>query len=287
MGEIILELLLDALIDTAKLLPFLFLTYLLLEWIEHKAARKTAAFAARAGVFGPAVGGLLGAVPQCGFSASAASLYAGGIISAGTLVAIFLSTSDEMLPVMISEKAAPSRILLILGIKIVCAVLVGFLVDFILYLTHKTSRKEDISHLCEEEHCHCEKGIFRSALVHTLQIALFIFLLSLLIGGLIEAVGEDRLSALTEKAGVLGPIVCGLIGLIPNCASSTVLTKLFLGGIVGTGSMLAGLLAGSGVGLLILFRVNKNIRENLLITAVIYVTGVAVGILFDLLGVVL
>ena len=283
-----LDLLLDAVIDTAKLLPFLFITYLLLEFIEHKAAKKTAAAAARAGVFGPAVGGLLGAIPQCGFSASAANLYSGGIISAGTLIAIFLSTSDEMLPVMLSEKAALPRVLTILGIKVVCGILIGFIVDFILHLCKKTPRNSDISHLCEEEHCHCEKGIFRSALIHTVQIALFIFLFSLLVGGIIYFVGEDKIAALAGESGVFGPLVCGLIGLIPNCASSVVLTELFLDGVISTGSMLAGLLAGSGVGLLVLFRVNgKAIGENLLITAIIYVSGILVGILADLVGIVL
>ena len=283
-----LDLLLDAVLDTAKLLPFLFITYLLLELIEHKAAKKTAAAAARAGVFGPAVGGLLGAVPQCGFSASAANLYSGGIISAGTLIAIFLSTSDEMLPVMLSEKASLPRVLAILGIKVVCGILIGFIVDFILHLCKKTPRSNDISHLCEEEHCHCEKGIFRSALIHTVQIALFIFLFTLLVGGIIYFVGEDKIAALAGESGVFGPLVCGLIGLIPNCASSVVLTELFLDGVISTGSMLAGLLAGSGVGLLVLFRVNgKAVKENLLIAAIIYVSGILVGILADVVGIVL
>lgn len=280
-----LDVLLDALIDTAKLIPFLFVTYLILEWIEHKAAKKTQAAAAKAGMLGPAVGGLLGAVPQCGFSASAANLYSGGIISVGTLIAIFLSTSDEMLPVMLSEKASVSRILILIGIKVVCGILIGFIADLILRLCKKTPQKSDISHICEEEHCHCEKGILRSSLVHTAQITLFIFLFSLIIGIIIYFVGEEQIAALAANAKILGPVVCGLIGLIPNCAASVVLTELFLDGIISTGSMMAGLLAGSGVGLLILFRINKNIKENLLITAAVYGSGLLVGILFDLIGI--
>ncbi len=284
----ILHVILHALEETAKLIPFLFLTYLLLEFIEHKAAKKTAALTARAGFFGPAVGGLLGAVPQCGFSASASNLYAGGVISVGTLVAVFLSTSDEMLPVMLSEKAAPSRILIILGIKVACGILVGFIVDLILRLTKHSPRKETVSELCEDESCGCgERGILLSSLFHTLQIAAFIFLFSLIVGGIVELIGEERLAALAAEAGVFGTLVCGLIGLIPNCASSVVLTELFLDGVIGTGTMLAGLLAGSGVGLMILFRINKDIRQNLAITAVIYGTGVLVGILFDLIGIVI
>lgn len=282
-----LDVLLEALLDTAKLIPFLFITYLILEFIEHKAAEKTQAAAAKAGVFGPAVGGLLGVVPQCGFSASAANLYAGGVISAGTLIAIFLSTSDEMLPVMLSEQAPVTRILTILAVKAACGIVIGFAVDLILRLCRKTPRKDSISKLCHDEHCHCEKGIWVSSLIHTGQIALFIFVFSLLVGSIIYFIGEEQIAALASRVGVLGPVVCGLIGLIPNCASSVVLTELFLDGVISTGSMLAGLLAGSGVGLLILFRIHKNLKENLIIAAVIYLSGLAVGISFDLAGITL
>lgn len=282
-----LDVLLDAFIDTAKLLPFLLITYLILEWLEHKAAGKTRAAAAKAGVLGPAVGGLLGAVPQCGFSASAANLYSGGLISVGTLIAIFLSTSDEMLPVMLSEKVSVSRILILIGIKVICGILIGFAADFILRLCKKTPHKNDISHICEEEHCHCEKGILRSSLIHTAQITLFIFLFSLIIGGIIYFVGEEQIAALAANAKILGPVICGLVGLIPNCAASVVLTELFLDGVISTGSVIAGLLSGSGVGLLILFRINKKVKENLLITAVVYGSGLIIGVLFDLIGIVL
>jgi hypothetical protein len=287
MLEIITHVFLHAIEETAKLIPFLFLTYLLLEFIEHKAASKTASLTAKAGVFGPAVGGILGAVPQCGFSASASNLYAGGIISTGTLVAIFLSTSDEMLPVMISEKASFPRILTILGIKVVCGILIGFLIDLLLRLMKRSHRKSEISGICEDEHCGCENGIFRSALVHTLQISLFIFLFSLLIGGIVEWIGEENLAKLAAEAGIFSTLACGFIGLIPNCASSVILTELFLDGVIGTGAILAGLLSGSGVGLLILFRVKKNIKENFLITGIIYASGTLIGILFDLLGITL
>ena len=282
-----LDILLDALLDTAKLLPFLFLTYLFLEFIEHKAAEKTAALAAKAGRFGPAVGGLLGAVPQCGFSASAAGLYAGGVISAGTLIAIFISASDEMLPIMISEQVAAPRILTILGIKAACGIAVGFLVDFIRRFYKKANQKEQIAHICEEENCHCEKGIFLSSLIHTAQIAFFIFVFSLLIGVAIHFIGEENLAAFAANAGILAPVMAGLVGLIPNCASSVVLTQLFLSDIISTGALLAGLIANSGVGLLILFRVHKNWKSNLLIASAVYGSGIVIGILFDLIGIVI
>ena len=273
--------------DVLHLIPFLFLTYLLLEWIEHKAAKKTAELAAKAGKLGPLAGGLLGAVPQCGFSASASSLYAGGVISAGSLIAIFISTSDEMLPIMISEKIEPVRILLILGIKILCGILVGFAVDFVLRFNKKIDRKEKIAMICEDENCRCHNGILLSSLIHTLQIAFFIFLFAFLIGLAIHLIGEDQLAAFASNAGVFTPLVAALVGLIPNCASSVVITELFLSGVISTGAMIAGLIANSGVGLLILFRVNKNIRANLFILLTVFASGAVVGILFDLLHIVL
>ena len=265
----------------------MFLTYLLLEWIEHKAAQKTADLAAKAGRLGPLAGGLLGAVPQCGFSASASNLYAGGVISVGTLIAIFISTSDEMLPIMISEQIAPARILIILGIKILIGILVGFAVDFLLRFEKKADRKEKISMICEDENCRCHDGIFRSSLIHTLQIAFFVFVFSFLIELVIHWIGEDQLSAFASQAGLFAPFVAALVGLIPNCASSVVITELFLGGVISTGAMIAGLVANSGVGLLVLFRVNKDHRANILIALTVFASGALVGSLFDLLGIVL
>lgn len=283
-----LEALHHALIDTAKILPFLFLTYLVLEWIEHKAAGKTARLAAGAGKFAPAVGGILGAIPQCGFSASAAGLYAGGVITLGTLVSIFLSTSDEMLPIMLSSDMKLSRILVIVAVKVALGIFTGFLIDLFLRFAKKNPPKNSVSDMCEEENCHCgEKGIFLSSLFHTVQVGVFIFLLTFLITWLIHGVGEEKLSELAAGAGVFGPLVAGLVGLVPNCASSVILTTLFVEGVIGTGSLMAGLLAGSGVGLLVLFRINKNLKENLIITAIVYLSGVTFGLLFDLFGIVL
>lgn len=283
-----LEALHHALIDTAKILPFLFLTYLVLEWIEHKAAGKTARLAASAGKFAPAVGGILGAIPQCGFSASAAGLYAGGVITLGTLVSIFLSTSDEMLPIMLSSDMKLSRILVIVAVKVALGIFTGFLIDLFLRFAKKNPPKNSVSDMCEEENCHCgEKGIFLSSLFHTVQVGAFIFLLTFLITWLIHGVGEEKLSELAAGAGVFGPLVAGLVGLVPNCASSVILTTLFVEGVIGTGSLMAGLLAGSGVGLLVLFRINKNLKENLIITAIVYLSGVTFGLLFDLFGIVL
>ncbi len=278
---------LHSLEETGKLLPFLFLAYLLLEFIEHKAAEKTVRFVSRTGRLGPLFGGILGVLPQCGFSASVSNLYAGRLVSLGTLISVFLSTSDEMLPVMLSEQVELSRILAILGIKVACGILIGFLIDLILRSFGHPHQAEKRGTLCQNESCRCEKGIVLSALTHTVQIALFVFVLSLLFGGLVEVIGEEALARFAAQAGVFSTLICGLIGLIPNCASSVLLTELFLDGIIGTGSLLAGLLAGSGVGLLVLFRVHKDLKANLLITGIVYLSGIMIGLLFDLIGIVL
>lgn len=280
-----LDVLLDTLLDSLKLLPFLFLTYLLMELIEHKTSEKTEHFIKRAGAFGPVLGGILGVVPQCGFSASASGLYAGRLISTGTLIAIFLSTSDEMLPVFISEQVEISVILKILGVKVLAGIVFGFLIDLVLRLVHKDKGSVEIHSLCEQEHCHCEDGVLKSALRHTVRIALFILLITFLLNTVIYFIGEDRLGRVFLNIPVLGSAISTLVGLIPNCAASVVITELYLNGIISTGAMLAGLLTGSGIGVLVLFRLNKSIRENLCIVGTLCLIGFAVGAVFELVGI--
>jgi hypothetical protein len=283
----LLEVWTDALLDTVRLLPFLFLTYLLMEYLEHKAGRKSAHLMGRAGRLGPLFGAAAGVVPQCGFSAAASSLFSGGVITAGTLLAVFLSTSDEMLPIFISEAVALPVILKILASKVAIGAVTGFAVDLVLR-RRKISGKEhhkDIHDLCEHEHCHCEKGIWRSALRHTLQIALFLLILSFFIGLAIHLAGEEALKDFLTGRPVLGVFLAGLIGLIPNCASSVTITELYLQGMLGAGQMMAGLLVGAGVGVLVLFRTNRDMKENLKITAILYGIGVLWGLLFELTGV--
>lgn len=266
-------------VDTAKLIPFLFLTYLAMEYLEHKAGDKVNTWVRRSGRFGPVIGSILGVVPQCGFSAAASNLYAGRVISLGTLFAIYLSTSDEMLPILLSEKAPVSVILPVLLAKAVIGMLAGFLID----LLCRKSREEHvhIHEICEHEHCHCEKGIFRSAVSHTLQITFFIFLVGLLLELGLGFIGEDNLQNLILNRPVAGPLLSGIVGLIPNCAASVVITQLYLQGIISIGSMLAGLLTGTGVGILVLFRVNHNRKENFKILGLLYLIGVLVGIVVE------
>lgn len=286
MIEQLLASLTDALLDTLKILPFLFLTYLIMEWLEHKTGSRTQAAIRRAGKMGPFFGGILGIFPQCGFSAAAANLYAGGLITAGTLVAVFLSTSDEMLPIFISESVPLETIIKVLAIKMVLGIISGFILDFLYHrLLRREIRYKNIHTMCESEHCRCEEGILPSAVRHTLQIILFIFLITLVLNILIEGIGEERLSGLVLNTPVAGELIAGLIGLIPNCAASVVITQLYLEGIIGAGPMMTGLLAGAGVGVLLLCRMNHGrVKQNVGIIAYLYLSSVAWGILIDLLG---
>lgn len=272
-----MDVVLDALLDTVKLIPFLFLTYLAMEYLEHKTGERAQRMIEKAGKLGPVIGGVLGIAPQCGFSAAASNLYAGRVITLGTLMAIYLSTSDEMLPILISEQAPFGMIWKLLLAKALIGMAVGIVIDFILHRKGEEEH-EHIHDICEHEHCHCEQGIFRSALSHTAQITLFIFAIGIVLNTILHFVGEDALANLILNRTVLGPVLAGVVGLLPNCAGSVVITQLYLQGAMGIGGAMAGLLTGSGVGLLVLFRVNHNKKENLKILGMLYGIGVLVGI---------
>ena len=276
-----LDILLDTIIDGIKLLPFLFLAYLIIELIDNKAGEKTTKLIQKSGKFGPVLGSLLGVVPQCGFSAAASNLYAGRIITLGTLISIFLSTSDEMLPILISESAPVSIIIKILLIKVFIGMIAGVIVD--LFVKHRElENKDDIHKLCHDEHCHCEEsGILKSAIKHTIQIFIYIFIISLILNYIIHFIGEERLARLIVNVPILGIVISGLIGLIPNCASSVLLTQLYLENILSMGAMIAGLLVNSGIGILILFKVNKNQKENFAILGILYIVGIVSGLVLD------
>lgn len=269
-------------LDTIKLIPFLFLTYLAMEYLEHRAGEKANTLVKKSGRLGPIFGSLLGIVPQCGFSAAASNLYAGRIITMGTLLSIYLSTSDEMLPILISEGAPASLIGKVLLIKVLIGMAAGFLID--LFFHRKEEEHDHIHEICEHEHCHCERGIFRSAVSHTLQITLYILLVAFVLEVILGIVGEEALAGLISDRSVLGPVLAGIVGLIPNCASSVVLTQLYLdlNGAMSFGTMLAGLLVNAGVGLLVLFRVNHDKKDNLKIVGLLYLIGVVSGIVLEL-----
>lgn len=277
-----LDVILDTLIDSIKLLPFLFITYLLMEYIEHKMKHKSKETIQKSGKWGPFFGSLLGIFPQCGFSVSATNLYAGRVITLGTLIAVYLSTSDEMLPIFISEAVSPIIILKILAIKLVIGMIAGFIIDLVINVLTKNKIKENIEQVCEEEHCHCnENGILKSSIHHTLNIFVYIIIISFIINTIVHFIGEEAIANLLLNKPIIGPLVSALIGLIPNCAASVIITNMYLQKVISFGSMMAGLLTGAGIGLAVLFKTNNEIKENIKIVVLLYSIGVIVGIVID------
>ena len=330
--DLFVDVLVDSLKDTGELIPFLLLTYIAMEALEHGTAGRAERLIARADKGGPVVGGLLGALPQCGFSAMAATLYAGRVISAGTLVAVILSTSDELIPVFVAQGAKVGQLGAIIGTKVLIGIVVGLLVDVVLRALHRAGDGHPhIAELCERAHCHCgdvdgagdvqnhtahnhaTKGdyahdhtrghahdhahdhvghgkwwhIVRSALVHTVEVSLFIFAITLVFGLAIEWVGQDALAEALSIHSVRAVFLAALIGLIPNCGASVAIAQLFLDGALTTGPMLAGLLVSGGMGLLVLFRTNYDQHQNVEIAAFIYLVGVFCGLLVSALGIAL
>ena len=278
-----LDCLLDGLIDTLKLMPYLFVTFLILEFLEHKLNHKNEKYLRKYNKVGPLVGGILGALPQCGFSTMASNLFSNGIITTGTLVAIFLSTSDEMLPIMISEHSNMKALLGIVACKVVIGITIGFIVDLFYKSKKNDAHKEIVDH-CKHEECHCkEKGIFKSSIIHTLNITLFILIVNILLNLVIHFIGEEQLSNLLLNKNIFTYFIASLIGLIPNCASSVIITEVYLSGMISIGTLFSGLLTGSGLGILFLFKENKNKKENIGILLTIYLVGVIVGFIIDLI----
>ena len=273
---------LDAIIDTLKIVPFLFLTYLLMEFIEHKASGRTVAMLEKSGKAGPAIGGALGLLPQCAFSAVAANLYTGRVISLGTLIAVFLSTSDEMLPIMITSGARWQSILVIIGYKLAVGIIAGFAIDIAMHLLRRDKEKIDIDEICDNDNCHCERGLLFSALHHTLTISAFILAVTMAINALVFFVGEEALGDMMSRIPVISHLISAIIGLIPGCATSVALTTLGLEGIISGGTMMAGLFSGAGVGVLILIKLNRRPKENIMILSLLVGIGFVFGLLFDL-----
>ena len=271
-------------VETVRILPFLYLTYLLMEFLEHKSGDVTERILRRSGRVGPLLGGALGVVPQCGFSAAASGLYAGRLITVGTLLAVYLSTSDEMIPVMINHGVSVGFMLTVLLCKLVIAVIVGFAADGICRLLPSGNAipEPQIEDLCEREHCKCGDHFAKSALNHTLKTIAFIFLVSLALNATVEIVGEDALSSLVLNKPVLGSILSAIVGLIPNCASSVILTELYLSGVISFGSVMSGLLVNAGIGLLVLFRNNRPIRDSIRVLAILFAASVLGGLFLDL-----
>lgn len=274
-----LEIINDTILDTMKLLPFLFITFLFMEYMEHKLSDKSKEKIEKSGRFGPIVGSILGIFPQCGFSVAATNLYSARVISIGTLISIYLATSDEMLPIFLSEHVSISFILLVLFIKFVVGMISGLLIDLFLF----KGKEEHIHDLCEEEHCGCEHGILKSTIKHTISIFVFLIVFIFILNTAMYYLGEDMLGKLFMKNNIFGSFITSLIGLIPNCAASVTITELYLNNAISFGAMISGLLTGSGVAILVLFKTNKNKKENILILSSIYGIGVLIGVIFDII----
>lgn len=340
--ELFLDILADAVRDTLVLVPFLFVTYLVLEALEHMASDHIDAAVRKAGPLGPIVGAVLGIVPQCGFSAMGATLYAGRVVTLGTLVAVFLSTSDEMLPLLVAEQVDLGVMARILVSKAIIGMICGLAIDAALRAlranphAHEALRRgvlgsraghsvvEDLSEagsgtariheLCERAHCHCDddagagydghdahtghthshshgdshgilRPVLKGALSHTVQVTVFVFAVTFVLSGVLDTVGEEAFAQVLSSNEVLATFLSALVGLIPNCAASIVITQLYLEGALATGPMMAGSLAAAGAGFLVLFRTNANVRENVCILATLYVIGVAAGLIILALGI--
>jgi len=278
-----LEVIEETLLDSIKLIPFLFIAYLIMEYIEHKTSQKSRETIKKSGKFGPLIGSFLGIFPQCGFSVVATNFYAGRVITLGTLISVYLTTSDEMIPIMISEAVPLWTILKILFVKLLIGIVAGFVIDFVLRLINKNKKmeEENIVDLCEHDHCHCEKGILKSSIHHTLSIFVFILIVTFIINIAIYFIGEENISNILLNKPILGPIVSSLIGLIPNCASSVIITNMYLKNVINVGTMIAGLLVNAGVGLVVLFKTNKKIKENIAIICLLYIVGAISGIVLE------
>lgn len=360
--DLLLHFMEHALEDTLALVPFLFVTYIALEALEHAAGARANAVVRRAGAAGPVVGALLGVVPQCGFSAMAATLYAGRVVTLGTLVAVFLSTSDEMLPMLVAERVDSGLLFRVLGLKVLVALITGVLADLAIRALRKNARvhaflrrtvlsvrrngveadvvdqmaeggetAEHICRLCEQDHCGCghdhahthggehghehgnDRGhehadehvagcdhghdhshaggrfgivgsIVMSAVSHTVQVSLFIFLVTFALVLVLETVGEDALAAFLSGNQLLAVFASALVGLVPNCSASVVITQLYLEDVLGFAPLMAGLLASAGVGYLVLFRTNRHPRENTVIVVGLFLVACVWGLVFAALG---
>ncbi len=276
-----LDVIKDSLLDVLKLIPFLLFAFLILEYIEHKMSKKNEKILSNNRKYGPILGGVLGAFPQCGFSAMATKLFSSRVITLGTLIAVYLSTSDEMLPILISNGTSVIVILKIIGIKVILGVILGLIID----LFYKKKESKNLHDECLEDHCHCEKSIIKASIHHTISIVIYLLITILLLNTIIYYVGEDNIREfLLNNKGTY--FISSLIGLVPNCASSVIMTEIYISGMISFGSLISGLLTGAGVGLLLLFKTNKNLKENIMIIILLYVIGVIMGYLIDLIGIV-
>ena len=281
--ELIVDVLVDAVIDCVKMLPFLFVAFLLIEGLEHYSTKFTKKALEDVDKAGPVVGALVGCVPQCGFSVMASNLYAGGIISVGTLLSVFLATSDEAVLILLGNPNQGKTVLTLLAVKVVIAIVAGYIID--LFLQKKISTPKVCGNLCD--HCGCHDhhaGILKPALRHTMKIFVYLFVFTAILNLIIEVVGIQTVSEYLLADSIFQPMIAALIGMIPNCAASVVITQLYISGATSFASAIAGLCTGAGIGLVVLFKINKDKKENLKILIALYILSVIAGMILQIFG---
>lgn len=289
-GKLWTDAALDGLKDGLWSIPVLFVAYLLMELLERSNRLNESTLRRYSRRAGPALGGLLGVLPQCGISGAAATLFSTGSITVGTMLAVFFATSDEMLPILLSSLTEQNGVsvrtlLLIVAGKALLGVALGYLADLLLHPLLRADK--DIHSFCEREHCACDEeegNVFVSALKHTVKIALMLVAVNIALNLLFSFIGVERLSGTFLRHPLLGSATLALFGLIPNCSVSVVLTQTYLSGVIGVGGLFAGLLSNAGIGLLVLYRTNRNTRENLWITGFLFTASAASGIVITLLS---
>lgn len=268
----IIDAFLDAVLDTARTLPFLLAAFLVIEAMEHYSGRAASRLLSRVGRFGPAAGAVFGCIPQCGFSVAAANLYSGGLISLGTLLAVFLSTSDEAVLILLGHPGSAGTIFPLLLAKVMLGIAAGYILDF---FSRNPKEEKHIVDLCKSCGCSNTSGVWRPALWHTLRLAVYLLGFTFVLNLVLEFLGVEQLARILGRDTLLQPFLAALLGLIPNCASSVLVTELYLAGGLSFGSAVAGLSAGAGVGLAVLFRSNRPMKENFKILLLLY--GIAAG----------
>ena len=277
-----MKMLVDAVMDTTfdclKMLPFLFVAFILIEALEHYSSDFTAKALAKVGKAGPVVGAVAGCVPQCGFSVMAANLYAGGIISVGTLLSVFIATSDEAVLIIMSNPERIREVGVLLAAKVIIAVTAGYIID--IFFRNQIATVKESGNLCKD--CGCDEedaGIWKPVWHHTIRIFIYLFIFTGILNLCIEIFGIEQLSKFLLGNTIFQPVIAAIIGLIPNCAASVILTQLYLNGAISFASVIAGLCTGAGVGLVVLFKMNRNRRENLKIVGVLFLVAVAAGMI--------
>ena len=279
--EMLLDVIIDTCLDCLKMLPFLFVAFLMIEALEHYSREFTAKLLAKVVKAGPIVGAIAGCVPQCGFSVMAANLYAGGIVSVGTLLSVFIATSDEAILIILGNPDYIGEVGTLLITKVVIAIVAGYIID--IFFREKISVRKENGNLCHDCGCHNDHaGIMKPAWNHTVKIFVYLLIFTGILNLCIEVLGIDRLSAILLGNTIFQPVIAAIIGLIPNCAASVILTQLYLSGAISFASVIAGLCTGAGIGLVVLFRMNHNKKENFKILGALYVIAVIAGIILEI-----